>query len=214
MCTKAVLHRLRQVFMEPKKMWPEVATESAGEGVSAVRWINGVAAISAFGATITMALILTKIVGTPGEAVCLQLIKTMISVFVLNLLFAWVVTFATHEMAPTFGGEKDLKAALKTVAYAITPLWLSGLLSIITALAIVSNGQHWYADASVASLWAIGSIIGSGYFVYMIIQALPITMKSPARKTLPYAMAVIFAALVARGLLFLSERGLTYLHLH
>ena len=93
---------------------------------------------------------------------------TLAGVFILSLIVDW--------LAPTFQGQKNPIQALKLVAYASTASWLAGIFGLIPALGILS-------------------IVGL-YSLYLFYTGLPVLMKSPADKALPYTAVVIVAAIV------------------
>lgn len=106
--------------------------------------------------------------------------------------------------------KKDLSQATRTVAYAMTPLWLSNLAAIPTMMVVAHNGIHWLTDARVAGVWLAALIVGSGYFIYMMIQALPKTMQCNEGKKIPYAMAVIFLSMVVSAIIGLAGTKVLY----
>jgi len=66
--------------------------------------------------------------------------------------------------------------ALKVSAFSPTAMWLAGIFSIIPALAILG-------------------ILGL-YSLYLLYTGLPLLMKTPADKAIPYTVVVIIVAIV------------------
>jgi hypothetical protein len=80
-------------------------------------------------------------------------------------------------LAPMFGGTKDRIQALKTVAFAWTPFWLSGLFSLLPGF------------------WLLG-FIGIAYAIFLLYVGLPITMKAPEERAGGYAASVVVIAII------------------
>lgn len=104
-----------------------------------------------------------------------------------NLVRAIVVYFVTFAMvyiiagvidllAPRFGAEKNFANAVKLSAYSHTPLWLAGVFLLVP-------GPNFLL------------ILGL-YGFYLLWIGLPMLMKVPHEKALPYAAAVTGCALI------------------
>jgi len=76
-----------------------------------------------------------------------------------------------------------LDQALKVAAFTATPTWIAGVFNIIPSLSI------------------IGSLL-SLYSLYLLFVGLPILMKPPEDKALPYFVVVILAAIVLSVVFF------------
>ncbi|HUI99667.1 MAG TPA: YIP1 family protein, partial [Usitatibacter sp.] len=103
-------------------------------------------------------------------------ITHMILEYVLNLGWVYVLALIIDALAPSFGGEKNFMQALKVSAFSPTAMWLAGIFSIIPALAILG-------------------ILGL-YSLYLLYTGLPLLMKTPADKAIPYTVVVIIVAIV------------------
>jgi hypothetical protein len=73
--------------------------------------------------------------------------------------------------------------ALKLVAYSETPVWIAGVLGIVPALGMIAG------------------LVGALYAIYIFYLGLPVMMKTPQDKVIPYmvvsAIVVIVLAVVA-----------------
>src|SRR3546814_2696088 len=89
----------------------------------------------------------------------------MLLQYVLVLAIVYVVALIINALAPTFGGQKDMTQALKTVAYAWTASWVAGIAVIVPWLG-----------------WLI-AVAGAVYAIYLLYLGLPHTMKRSAEHT-------------------------------
>ena len=83
---------------------------------------------------------------------------------------------AVGALAPTFGADKNTKNALKLTVYSYTPAWLAGIFLLVPGLSFFS-------------------ILGL-YGFYLLWLGLPVLMRAPRDKALPYALVVVLGAMV------------------
>jgi hypothetical protein len=117
-----------------------------------------------FGGRVTTPIV-TGLIG-----VCVQIIMTAISVFILSLII--------DALAPTFGGQKNSLQALKVAAYSMTASWVAGVMGIIPMLG-----------------WLI-TLIGGLYGIYLLYLGLSPVMKNPVDKSPVYTVVVVVCAIV------------------
>jgi hypothetical protein len=101
----------------------------------------------------------------------------MVVSYLLALGMVYVLALIIDALAPNFGGQKNFIQALKVSAFSPTPSWLAGIFSIIPSLGI------------------IGSLLGL-YGLYLLYVGLPVLMKVPEDKAVPYIVVVIIATIV------------------
>jgi hypothetical protein len=100
----------------------------------------------------------------------------MVLGYLLSLVVVYLMALIINALAPTFGGQKDMVQALKTVAYAWTASWIAGIAVIVPWLG-----------------WLV-ALAGAIYGVYLLYLGLPQTMKCPTEKSAGYtAVSVIIA---------------------
>jgi len=97
--------------------------------------------------------------------------------YLMSLGLVYLMALIIDALAPTFGVQKNFDQAFKVAAFIPTPAWIAGVFSIIPSLSII---------AALVSL----------YSLYLLFVGLPILMKAPADKALPYTVVVIIAAIV------------------
>ena len=94
----------------------------------------------------------------------------------LSLASVYVVALIVDALAPNFGSQKNFLQALKLVAFSMTAAWLAGIFSLLPALSILG-------------------LLGL-YSLYVLFLGLPILMKTPEDKVIPYFVVILIAAVV------------------
>jgi hypothetical protein len=103
-------------------------------------------------------------------------IAHMVVSYLLSLGAVYLLALIIDALAPTFAGEKNFIQALKVSAFSMTASWLAGIFYILPALAILG-------------------LLGL-YSVFLLYTGLPVLMKSPEDKAVPYVVVVIIAGIV------------------
>lgn len=103
-----------------------------------------------------------------------------ISGFVFEALAVIGMAFLINALAPTFGGQQNLTQAFKLVIYSSTISWLSGFALIVPGL---------------GSLLMFAASIYGFYTFYL---GLPVLMKCPEDKRIPYVVVAIVVWIIAR----------------
>lgn len=106
---------------------------------------------------------------------------TMILTFVMALVGAWIAAVVVEKLAPTFQSRGNTAQALKLVVYAMTPVWVAGVLHLVPVLGVLT-------------------ILAALYSIYLFYLGLPVVMSTPAAQVIPYmvvsAVVVIVVSLV------------------
>jgi hypothetical protein len=101
--------------------------------------------------------------------------------WVLSLVGTWLAGLIVEKLAPTFQSRSDPVQALKLVIYAMTPVWVAGVLNLVPALGILV-------------------ILAALYSIYLFYLGLPPVMGTPPDKVIPYmavsAVVVIVVSIV------------------
>jgi hypothetical protein len=106
--------------------------------------------------------------------------------FVLTLVGVYVSAIVVSKLAPTFQSTPDDRQALKLVAYAETPVWIAAVIGIIPIIGLLA------------------SVIGALYAIYLFYLGLPVMMKTPPDKVIPYmvvAAVVIIVIMVVMSMI-------------
>ena len=92
----------------------------------------------------------------------------------MTFAMGWLVS----ALAPTFGGQKSTIQGLKLVVFGSTPMLLAGVFHIFPALGMIS-------------------LLVSFYALYVMFVGMPVLMKNPKEKTIPYMLVVAVCGIVA-----------------
>ena len=173
-----IIERIKAILTTPRTEWPAAAAEPATVQSLYAGYIAIVAALPIIAGFIKGSLIGTSAFGITVRTPIGMGIVGMLLHYVLALVIVYVVALIINALAPTFGGQKDMVQALKTVAYAWTASWIAGIAVIVPWLG-----------------WLI-AIAGAVYAIYLLYLGLPHTMKCPPEKAGGYTAVSVIIAIV------------------
>ncbi len=110
--------------------------------------------------------------------------------YIFALVSVVVVGFILYWLAPRFSSLADQNKATKLVAYVYTPVFLIAILNIVPSLAILN-------------------LLALLYGLYILYIGLPIVLKTPQNKVVPYVVAILIVTLVVYIILALIAAGLS-----
>jgi hypothetical protein len=173
-----IIDRVKNILTTPKTEWPVAAAEPATVKDLYTGYIAIIAALP-----IIAGFIKSSLIGTSGFGLTVRTpigigLIGMVLHYVLALVLAYVVALIINALAPTFGGQKNMVQALKTVAYAWTASWIAGIAIIVPWLG-----------------WLI-ALAGAVYAIYLLYLGLPHCMKCPADKAGGYTAVSVIIAIV------------------
>jgi sterol desaturase/sphingolipid hydroxylase (fatty acid hydroxylase superfamily) len=181
-----LFERVKAILLTPQTEWQEIAREPDDTAGLLSRYVAILALIPALAVFIGSSLIGRY---TP----VLSGIVGAIVNYVLAFVVVYVVALIVDALAPTFGAQKNFPNALKLTVYSFTPVWLAGIFMLIPGLSFLT-------------------VLGF-YGLYLLWLGLPPLMQAPRDKALPYAVAVVLAALIIQivigailGVLFFAAR--------
>ncbi|MGQ0699354.1 MAG: Yip1 family protein [Panacagrimonas sp.] len=180
MATVNLVDRVKNILLVPRTEWPAITAESDTVGGLYTRYIMVVAAIPAVAGFIKGSLIGTTIplAGVTVRSGIGAGLTSMVVGFALSLVAAYLLALIVNALAQTFGGQKDMVQALKTVAYAYTASWVAGAAVILP----------WIG-------WLL-MLAGGVYAFYLLHMGLPSTMRCPPDKATAYTVVTALCALV------------------
>ena len=174
----AIVTRAKSVVLTPQTEWPAIEHGGIDVPIPVIRYVAILALIPALSRFIGASLIggYTSILAGLGGAA---------AAYVLTFAVVYLVALLVNMLAPSFGGEKNFGSALKLTVYSFTPAWLAGIFLVVPGLSFLG-------------------ILGL-YGAYVMWAGLPVLMKAPAQRALPYAATVVGWAmaidLATRGIL-------------
>lgn len=173
-----IVERIKAILTTPRTEWPAAAAEPATVQNLYAGYIAIVAALPIIAGFIKGSLIGAGAFGITVRTPIGMGIVGMVLHYVLVLAIVYVVALIINALAPTFGGQKDMVQALKTVAYSWTASWIAGIAVIVPWLG-----------------WLI-AIAGAIYAIYLLYLGLPHTMKCPPEKAGGYTAVSVIIAIV------------------
>jgi hypothetical protein len=170
--------RIKAILLSPRTEWPLIEAETA-DVASIYRtyliWLAGLSALATF--------IGTSIVGIGGFGMTFRVpllsgLASAVVTVVLTLLMIYVLAWVADALAPKFGGRKHFLSAFKLLAYASTASLVASVVYIVPSLSILA-------------------LLGSLYSVYLLFLGLPVMMKCPPARALPYTAVLLVCGFVA-----------------
>jgi hypothetical protein len=174
----SLIERVKNILLQPATEWPVIETEPATIRGIYMSYVCILAAIPPIASLIGMLLF-----GYAAAAFSGFMIANVVLHYLGSLAIVYLLAMVIDALAPTFGGTKDMVRAFKVAAYSMTPFWIGGLLLIIPTLGML--------------VWLIGL-----YGIYLMYLGLPLLMKPPEDKAIPYVAVSAVAMLVLIGLVY------------
>jgi uncharacterized membrane protein len=174
----SLIDRIQNITLRPNAEWPRIAGEPASVGGLYAGYVAPLAAINPIALFIGLSIVGVSIpfVGTYRTPFFAGISQAILS-FVLALVGVLLMAVLVNALAPTFGGRRDLTAALKLVAYSATPGFVAGILSIFPPLAVLEV---------LAAFWGL----------YLFFVGVPVVMQTTRDKALPYTAVTMVCAFV------------------
>jgi hypothetical protein len=105
------------------------------------------------------------------------LVATLVG-FAIGLLALYLFALLVNALAPTFGGQRDMRQAVKVAAYTMTPVWIGSVLGLLPLLASVLR------------------LAAGIYAIYLLYLGLPILMRGPREKAVGYTISLIICGIL------------------
>ena len=178
-----IVQRVKNILLQPKAEWPIIEAEPESTGSLYTRYLIPLAAIGSAARLIGMAAIGVSIpfVGRVRMPIMTSLTSALLG-FVAMLVGVYVWALIINALAPTFGGQKNMLAALKLAIYSATPALVASFLSILPMLFLLQ-------------------ILAAIYGLYLLYIGFPVMMKVPRERAATYTAATVASGLVL-GMIF------------
>lgn len=170
--------RAIKILKEPKTEWSVIDGETTDTAKLYREYIVPLAAIPAIASIIGLSVVGVSMpfIGTFRIGIVRAFVSACVT-YVLTLVGAYISALVIDKLAPTFESKPSTIQALKLVAYASTPAWIAGVLGVIPALAPIQ-------------------ILAGLYSIYLFYLGLPVLMKTPQAKVIPYMVVAAIVAIV------------------
>jgi hypothetical protein len=172
-----LVDRVKRILLSPRTEWEVIDAEQTTPAALYRGYIAPLAAIGPVAQFIgdTVVGIPAPFVGTIRIPIGSALSSALIS-YALILAGTYVLALMIDALAPTFHSQRSQIQALKLAAYASTAGWVAGIVGLIP----------WIRPLGILGL----------YSVYLAYLGLPVLMKTPREKVLPYTGAIVLAGIV------------------
>ncbi len=176
-----MIDRVKAIILSPKAEWPVIEAETQDVASIYKNYLIYLAAIGPLALFISMSVFGMSFGGiTVRTGFFSGLVQALVT-FALTLVMFYVIALIVDALAPKFGGQKNMNNAFKLVAYGSTASLVAAVLYLFPMLSILV-------------------LLASFYALYTIYIGLPVMMKNPPEKTLPYMAVLVVCGFVA-GLL-------------
>ncbi len=177
-----IVARVKNITLSPKTEWPVIAAEPDTVAGLYQNYIFIVAAIAPIAQFIGLAVfgMSVPLFGTLHIGIGALLVQLVLT-YAMSLAMAFIVAQIIDGLAPSFGGVKNQVQALKTVAYAWTPVWVIGVLQLFPFLGVLTI------------LLLLAALI---YSIYLMNMGLQHTMQAPSTRSAGYTAVVIIISVV------------------
>jgi hypothetical protein len=172
-----LVDRVKRILLSPRTEWEVIDAEQTTPAALYTGYIAPLAAIGPLARLIgyTVFGISLPLMGTYRVPFGSALSGAVIG-YVLTLAGTYILALIIDALAPTFNGQRNQIQALKVAAYSSTAAWVAGIFALIP----------WLGFLGILGL----------YSLYLLYLGLPVLMKAPGEKALPYTAVVILAAIV------------------
>ena len=177
-----LVERAKNMILKPADTWPVIEQESTDWQKLYVPYMVTLAAIPALCGFIGMTLFGVGGFGFSMRIPVVTGLGLMVSQYIMTLVMVFVWGWLISMLAKTFGGQPNLMNAVKLTVYASTPAMVAGIFQLIPSLAILA-------------------MLGGLYSLYVMYLGLPVLMKNPPEKSLPYMVVAAVIGIVCMVLI-------------
>jgi hypothetical protein len=172
-----VVGRAREIVLSPGPTWVTIEQEETDLQQLYVPYMVALAAIPAVAGFIGWSLVGVGGFGFSMRIPVVSGLGLMVTNYVMTLVMVFVWGWLISQLASTFGGQPKLLNGVKLSVYASTPAMLAGVFSAIPSLAMIA-------------------VLGGLYSLYLVFQGLPVLMKNPKEKSIPYLLVCAIIGIV------------------
>ena len=164
-----LIERAKAIVLRPRSEWKVIEQEPETLPDLLVSYVAILAAIPEVARFLGQSFI-------GGYTPLVPSLLRAIVVYLVTFAMVYIIAGVIDLLAPRFGGEKNFTNAVKLSVYSHTPLWLAGIFLLVPGLNFL--------------------LILGVYGVYLLWTGLPLLMRVPTEKALPYAVVVTACALI------------------
>jgi len=172
-----LIARARAMVLNPGPTWVTVEQEATDWQKLFVPYMTTLALIPAVATFIAWSVLGFGSFGVFVRLSILSGLSLMVSQYVMTLVMVAAWGWFISLLAPSFGGQTSLLSGLKLTVYASTPAMLAGVFGAMPGLGFLA-------------------LVGGLYALYLVYLGLPVLMKCPQEKSLPYLAVAAIVGIV------------------
>jgi hypothetical protein len=184
----SLVDRAKGILLNPKNEWAVIDTEPATVSSLYSGYVVPLAAIPPVASFIGWSLLGVSVLGFRLRVATGTALTGAVVQYVLSLVGVFVFALIIDALAPNFGGQKNQIQALKVAAYSSTAQWVAGIFFLLPSLGVLA-------------------ILVALYSLYLLYLGLPVVMKTPSEKALPYTAVVVIVGIVIYVIIGVVVRG-------
>lgn len=178
------LDRAKNILLSPRTEWPVIAVEATPTAQLFIGYVAPLAALAALVAFIHLSLLGVSLpFGGAMRTPMISGLTTAAMMLVFGFLAVFLLGLIVNGLAPTFGGTRDMRQALKVAAYSMTPAYVGTVLALSPILSMLLQ------------------LIAGCYGIYVMNLGLPIVMRSPKDRAFGYTATVVICTFLL-GIVF------------
>ena len=187
----ALVDRVKRILTDPNGEWPVIEAEATTAEKLYRGYIAPLAAIPAIASFIGLSIIGISLpfVGHYRTPIVSGIVHAVLS-WVLAMVGVYVAALVINKLAPSFESTPNDMQALKLVAYANTAAWVAGVFAIIPVLGLLG-------------------VLGALYSIYLFYVGLPVMMKTPEAKVVPYMVVSVIVLICVFFVIGLVTAGIS-----
>ncbi len=173
------LARVKGILLSPSAEWPVIEREDTPPTSVFVGYVIPLAALAALVNFIRLSVVGINMPfgGTFRSPITTGLTNAILTCVMAVLgvaLIAWIINL----LAPTFGGTRDNRRALRTAAYSLTAAYVGTFLGLLP-------------------LGTLLSLLAGLYGIYTLYLGLPLMMRSKPERAVGYTASVVICTILA-----------------
>jgi Yip1 domain len=177
-------NRAKDILLNPRNEWHVIAPEDTGVPQLFKGYVLPLAGLAVIVQFLHMSVVGISLPfgGTIRQPLTMGLTYALLGL-IAGVIGVFLVGLIINALAPTFGGTRDQRQALKTAAYSLTPAWLGVVFSLLPAMGTLLE------------------LVAGVYGIYILYLGLPVLMRSRRESAAAYTATVVVCTIVL-GILF------------
>ncbi len=182
---QSILNRVKSLLLTPDTAWDNIKNENESITNIYKNYLIVLAAITPFFNWFSLCVLGNNAYGITYRAPLFGSLIYAVLIYFTLLASVYTSALILEKLAPKFEGSTTLDNAFKLVAYASTPIYISGLFSLLPVIG------------------TLASLAGAIYSIYLFFKGFPKFIQIDETKKITFIAASIACMFVANLLFFL-----------